>query len=63
MDLRQHLREDAPAARSSVWSGRIRIGWLGREVPGAPRESAGAAQSLRRDYQSAPAEGPKRAIV
>ena len=42
MELRQHLRENDPAARSGSWVGRIRVGRLaGRAgVPGAAREAA-----------------------
>ena len=38
MELRQHIRESDPAARSGGWTGRIRVGCLpGAGVPGAPR--------------------------
>ena len=41
MELRQHLREDAPAARSGAWAGRIRrIGRLGGVVADTARETA-----------------------
>ena len=33
MELRQHLREDDPAARAGVWTGRIRVGCLAGGVP------------------------------
>ena len=33
MELRQHLREDDPAARSCAWTGRIRIGCLASGAP------------------------------
>ena len=37
MELRHHLREDDPAARSGAWTGRIRVGRL---ADGAPRAHA-----------------------
>ena len=33
MELRHHLREDDPAARSSAWTGRIRVGCLAGGAP------------------------------
>ena len=33
MELRQHLREDSPAASSRAWTGRIRIGCLAGGAP------------------------------
>ena len=42
MELRHHLREDDPAARSGAWTGRIRVGRL-----------AGGAASARAAPQSA----------
>ena len=41
MELRQHLREDDPAARSGAWAGRIRVGCLagGAAVPQAASQS------------------------
>ena len=32
MELRQHLRDDDPAARSAEWIGRIRVGRLARST-------------------------------
>ena len=42
MELRQHLRDDDPAALSSAWTGRIRVGCLAGPavVPHAAREAA-----------------------
>ena len=40
MELRQHIREGDPAARSGAWTDRIRVGCLaGAGVAGAPRPS------------------------
>ena len=33
MELRQHLRENDPAARSGAWTGRIRVGRLAGDAP------------------------------
>ena len=33
MELRHHLHEDDPAARTGVWTGRIRVGCLAGGVP------------------------------
>ena len=41
MELRQHLREDDPAARSGAWAGRIRVGCL----PGGTADPQAALQS------------------
>ncbi|MDD9991541.1 MAG: NADAR family protein [Rhodospirillales bacterium] len=35
MELRQHIREGDPAARSGAWAGRIRVGCLAGDAPPA----------------------------